>query len=101
MLTRLVKYTGPCIDFPVIEAYRKSRCMLSEIGSFEKPSTSNGKMAESEQLGLDKGIKTVKIYYETRNSRETVRRLKQPPSPTTQDCFELNWALRKPDRLER
>ncbi|MCP4486576.1 MAG: hypothetical protein GY820_04540 [Gammaproteobacteria bacterium] len=37
-----------------LKHYRKLRWMLSEIGSFEKSSKSNGKMAESEQLGLDK-----------------------------------------------
>ena len=35
------------------------------------------KMAESQRLSLEKRVQTVKLYYETKNSRETCRRLKQ------------------------
>ncbi len=34
-------------------------------------------MADSERLSVEKRIQTVKIYYETKNSRETARCLKQ------------------------
>ena len=59
---------------------------MNEVND-EKGRKSEGKMADSQRLNVEKGIQPVKIFYETKNSRETARRLRQR-CPNWQKIFE-------------